>query len=87
MPQPLLDLRNIAIMRQGVRRHGRAQRVHTEAVHIDRDADLTAMALHDIIMDRFGVQRLAELAGRVVPYGAKERSLQILRMSRSSRYA
>jgi hypothetical protein len=35
----------------------------------------------DLIIDGFGIERLAELAGRVMLHGMKERSLYIFSMS------
>src|SRR5215831_4231272 len=66
MPQPLLHFGNVRIMRQCVRRCRRAKRVHTEPVHIDRDTYRFAVALHDLLIDRFGMKGLSELACCVV---------------------
>ena len=42
MPQPRRHLRDIGVMREGLRLLHRALRVYTEAVHVDRDADLAS---------------------------------------------
>ena len=34
MPQPLLHLGNVGVMRQGIRGRGSAQRMHAEAMHV-----------------------------------------------------
>ena len=49
-------------------------------MHVDSDTHVLAIAFDGIIIDGFRVQRLSELPGRVVLHGAKERSLQVLRM-------
>jgi hypothetical protein len=80
VPKPLLDLRDIGVMCEGICRRGRPERVHAEAVHVDGDARDFAVVLDHIIIHRLGVERLAKLARRVVLHGAKEGAFQVLPM-------
>jgi hypothetical protein len=80
VPQPLLHLGDVGMMREGVRRRGRAQRVYTEPMHVDGDAYRCAVVFDHLVIHGFGIQRFAELAGRIILHRPKQRSLQVLPM-------
>ena len=61
----------------------RAQAMYAEAVHVGADADVPRVALHDLAVDRGGVQRFAECFPAVVLHGPKEWAGFILAVIRS----
>ena len=72
MAQPLLYLRDVGIMHQGVRRRRRPQRVHTEAVYVDGDADLLAQLRQELDAQRKATEfRMPLTVGQAAERGPK----------------
>ena len=79
MPQPLLDLGDIGVVRQGIGGGRRSQRVHAEAVNVGIDAHLLTVAPHDFLVHRGGVERFVQRPGGVV-FTGRNRGRSILTM-------
>lgn len=77
MPEPLPHF-DIRMVGKGVRGGCGAQRVHTEPVHVDCDANLRATALDDLMIDQFRIQGLPSRSRGVLLPGEKQRSVEVL---------
>src|SRR4029453_10893892 len=56
MPQPLLHLGDVGVVRECIRGGCRTQGMHAEAVHVRVDADLFPVVAHNLLVDRVRMQ-------------------------------
>src|SRR6202011_6240676 len=66
VPQPLLDLGNIGIMRQSVCCCRGTQRMHTQAHNLGAEASFQASLANDILIDRGRIQVPVKATGPIV---------------------
>ena len=78
MPEPLLHLGNIGVVRQGIGRRGGTQGMHAKSVYIGIDAHHRTVALYNALVHRIRMQVLREYLGDVVLHRPKERTIEIL---------
>jgi hypothetical protein len=78
MPQPLLHLGNVRVMRQGIGGGSGTQRMHAEAMHLGVDPDHGSIALYYPLVHRIRMQVLRQRLGDIVLPRSKKRAAQIV---------
>ena len=82
MSKPLLDLGNIGLVQERIRRGRGPHGMHAEPVHFDVQARGLPIFPHYVAIDGIRVERPRELARPVITDGPEESTAYILAMSR-----
>jgi len=80
MAEPLLDLGDVGIVRQGIGSGRCAQRVNAQPDNFGTDARFSSVFAHDVAVHRTGIEVPVETAGAVVFDRAKQGTLEISAM-------
>jgi hypothetical protein len=73
VPEPFLDLGDVRLVREGVRRCHCPQRMNTQPVYFGIDPSVTTVFADDVAIDGAGLQMLFQGARAVVFHGATAR--------------
>ena len=82
MPQPLLNLGDIGIMRKSVGCCRGAQRMHTEAHNLGAEAGFQTIFANNILIDRSRIEMPIKATGAVVFHRPEQSAFDIAPMSR-----
>ena len=63
MAEPFLDLGDIGLVGESISGGSSTQRVHTQAIDLSPDASLKPIFLHNVTVDRVGIERAVEFTG------------------------
>jgi hypothetical protein len=80
MPQPLLHLGNVRVMRERIGRRSSTQRMHAETVHIGVDAHECAVMPDNLLINGSWMQVFGENLCDVILHRTKQRPIEILFM-------
>src|SRR5437762_2627707 len=78
MAEPLLDLGDVGLVREGVGSSGGAQGVHAQAVHFGADAGGQAVMANDVPVDGSGIERAIQFFGSAVVLDRPEEAQRVL---------
>jgi len=81
MPEPLLDLGDIGIVRQSIGSCRCAERVHAQPDDFGTNARFSAVFAHYVAVHRAGIERPVETAGAVVFDRPEQSAFEIAAMS------